>query len=406
MKRVGLCLCFCSIFILFAEVVLAQSMRNYIKSAESVIFPVEEPVNRLQSPYIEIFACKEKGNVFDIVSIDTSGISMLTYDLSTKQFSSYTLTKKHKKNNQSINAICADDRYLIIGSSWLNSRLQIYTRADLNSQFVLSRVLELPKQIGYVRQIFLMPNDKVLVCSWYLCSYCDKNDFIKVALIDLKTDNVDFVKSLSISYQGLTYFTPLRMFEVSGNSIFFSELGSYKIYEYDIDFNLKDSISPDCYSKIWKPYPQKKMNKILSNYQDPSSRIWYLGSYTQYYRMNNIYAISEKELSVSYFLSGNDMFTDIWRKENGSWKLYRKALADVSLNNSDRDNRLYTIGWTNLLNGFDAKHGKIYRLDYRLPLDLKSMEQMTDEEVEKFNADYLSEHEKVLVLDLWDYNFD
>lgn len=85
MKRVGLCLCFCSIFILFAEVVLAQSMRNYIKSAESVIFPVEEPVNRLQSPYIEIFACKEKGNVFDIVSIDTSGISMLTYDLSTKQ---------------------------------------------------------------------------------------------------------------------------------------------------------------------------------------------------------------------------------------------------------------------------------------------------------------------------------
>ena len=29
-----------------------------------------------------------------------------------------------------------------------------------------------------------------------------------------------------------------------------------------------------------------------------------------------------------------------------------------------------------------------------------------DEEVEKFNADYLSEHEKVLVLDLWDYNFD
>lgn len=148
------------------------------------------------------------------------------------------------------------------------------------------------------------------------------------------------------------------------------------------------------------------MNKILSNYQDPSSRIWYLGNYTQYSRMNNIYAISEKELSVSYFLSGNDMFTDIWRKENGSWKLYRKALADVSLNNSDRYNRLYTIGWTNLLNGFDAKHGKIYRLDYRLPLDLKSMEQMTDEEVEKFNADYLSEHEKVLVLDLWDYNFD
>lgn len=269
-----------------------------------------------------------------------------------------------------------------------------------------SRAVELPEEFRYINQVFLLSDKKVLVCSWYLCSRCDINDFVKVGVFDLKTDKIEIVKSFELGFQGLTYFTPHRLFDVSGDRIFFAHLGSYKIYEYDSNLDLLDSIVADNSFKGWKTYPKKKMKKVLRKYKDPISRIWYLNDYTDYSRLNNIYVGGENELIVGYFLGGNDMLTDVWRKDNGKWKLYRHALPDISLNNSDRYNRLYTLGWTNLLNVFDAKQKKVFRINYDLPLDLKRLELMSEDDFESFKQDYLSEHEQVMVLDEWDYDFN
>ena len=406
MKRIVLCFCIFCLPGLFSHGAFAQAIKDCISAANSVVFPLEKPNKVFHTSRVERFACREAGGAFDVVSIDTNGISMLTYNVVAKQFSSYELTKLYKANNQSIHDVCANDEVLIVASSWNGGRLQIYERENADSHFVFSRAVELPEEFRYINQVFLLPDRKVLVCSWYLCSRCDINDFVKVGVFDLKTDKIEIVKSFELDFQGLTYFTPHRLFDVSGDRIFFAHLGSYKIYEYDSNLDLLDSIVADNSFKGWKTYPKKKMKKVLRKYKDPISRIWYLNDYTDYSRLNNIYVGGENELIVGYFLGGNDMLTDVWKKENGKWKLYRHALSDISLNNSDRYNRLYTLGWTNLLNVFDAKQKKVFRINYDLPLDLKRLELMSEDDFEGFKQNYLSEHEQVIVLDEWDYDFD
>ena len=260
MKRIVLCVCIFCLPGLFSHGAFAQAIKDCISAANSVVFPLEKPNKVFQASRVERFACREAGGAFDVVSIDTNGISMLTYNVVAKQFSSYELTALYKANNQSIRDVCANDEVLIVASSWNGGRLQIYERKNADSHFVFSRAVELPEEFKYINQVFLLPDRKVLVCSWYLCSRCDINDFVKVGVFDLKTDKIEIVKSFELDFQGLTYFTPHRLFDVSGDRIFFAHLGSYKIYEYDSNLDLLDSIVAEFFQGL-ENLPEKEDEK-------------------------------------------------------------------------------------------------------------------------------------------------
>ena len=236
-------------------------------------------------------------------------------------------------------------------------------------------------------------------------------NFLKLIIFDLKTGTE--VKRISprIELPLTTFFGcgSGKMVAVTDTSILLMQKGIYKIYEYDYNLNLKDSLSNQTIK--WKSYPQEKHDTILQRNEFVAD---YIGSMIddvyQYSMMFDIRSFKDK-IIVTYndiYYKGKNTFAtksyDIWEKVNGKWQLRINNAYDIPKEKYQGKSQYDRVSYI-FNREYFFKKNKILTLRNGIPLSLNKILSMSKKEYKKLQKEYYSTHSDELFFDVYKIKF-
>jgi hypothetical protein len=227
--------------------------------------------------------------------------------------------------------------YLIV-----KNRGNIFVFTYLNNEFAFQRSYFLSRKYGNNIYIY---GDKIILSELY--NHHPKSECFSSGYLELDLNaGTEKMTNLEFKYIGLTHFGSNKFLDFTAKGYLLADPFTYKIYEYDFDNNLRDSLSaPDTAFKVSDNLkyfsdnfsPEKlsdspashfsKINDFLSNID----RIWsvnYLNDTTIYVRLaRNSLNPPDKKKEM--------MFDHIWRKSKNHWELIQsKSLIVTTLKNN------------------------------------------------------------------------
>lgn len=352
------------------------------------------------------------GNYFDILPIKNSllkksDLNINRYNSKTGEFSEYTV-----KIPQQI--FSSKERYYLNGLFSFNDSILLYANSynyEKNKRTIklllynihekeTKNIFSFTDEIDDINDIIYLSNNKLLICSGYLGQNDAKAKFIKLSILNKETGNLEKSINLGIDLAGLSYIQKNKQIAVTDSSILFTELGIYKIYEFDFNLNLINIIEKN---SNWSKFPNKTMKKILKHSKEPIDRIYKLSEYwDKYNRIFRIY--SEKDtLYVFYNKPLQNYGTlDIWHKKDNSWILYKENIEDF-IDHKNTKTARNSINYTSKYILF--KENKVYTFDFGIPLSTKKINTLKEEEIDKFKEKYFIENDNVLLLDIFSFRF-
>lgn len=352
------------------------------------------------------------GNYFDILPIKNSllkksDLNINRYNSKTGEFSEYTV-----KIPQQI--FSSKERYYLNGLFSFNDSILLYANSynyEKNKRTIklllynihekeTKNIFSFTDEIDDINDIIYLSNNKLLICSGYLGQNDAKAKFIKLSILNKETGNLEKSINLGIDLAGLSYIQKNKQIAVTDSSILFTELGIYKIYEFDFNLNLINIIEKN---SNWSKFPNKTMKKILKHSKEPIDRIYKLSEYwDKYNRIFRIY--SEKDtLYVFYNKPLQNYGTlDIWHKKDNSWVLYKENIEDF-IDYKNTKTARNSINYTSKYILF--KDNKVYTFDFGIPLSTKNINTLKEEEIDKFKEKYFIENDNVLLLDIFSFRF-
>lgn len=352
------------------------------------------------------------GNYFDILPIKNSllkksDLNINRYNSKTGEFSEYTV-----KIPQQI--FSSKERYYLNGLFSFNDSILLYANSynyEKNKRTIklllynihekeTKNIFSFTDEIDDINDIIYLSNNKLLICSGYLGQNDAKAKFIKLSILNKETGNLEKSINLGIDLAGLSYIQKNKQIAVTDSSILFTELGIYKIYEFDFNLNLINIIEKN---SNWSKFPNKTMKKILKHSKEPIDRIYKLSEYwDKYNRIFRIY--SEKDtLYVFYNKPLQNYGTlDIWHKKDNSWVLYKENIEDF-IDHKNTKTARNSINYTSKYILF--KENKVYTFDFGIPLSTKKINTLKEEEIDKFKEKYFIENDNVLLLDIFSFRF-
>lgn len=352
------------------------------------------------------------GNCFDILPIKNSllkksDLKINRYNSKTGEFLEYTVKIPQQ--------ICSSkERYYLNGVFSFNDSILLYANSynyEKNKRTIklllysvheneTKNIFSFTDEIDDINDIIYLPNNKLLICSGYLGQKDAKAKFIKLSILNKETGNLEKSINLGIDLAGLSYIQKNKQIAVTDSSILFTELGIYKIYEFDFNLNLINIIEKN---SNWSKFPNKTMKKILKHSKEPIDRIYKLSEYwDKYNRIFRIY--SEKDtLYVFYNKPLQNYGTlDIWHKKDNSWVLYKENIEDF-IDYKNTKTARNSINYTSKYILF--KENKVYTFDFGIPLSTKKINTLKEEEIDKFKEKYFIENDNVLLLDIFSFRF-
>lgn len=352
------------------------------------------------------------GNCFDILPIKNSllkksDLKINRYNSKTGEFLEYTVKIPQQ--------ICSSkERYYLNGVFSFNDSILLYANSynyEKNKRTIklllysvheneTKNIFSFTDEIDDINDIIYLPNNKLLICSGYLGQKDAKAKFIKLSILNKETGNLEKSINLGIDLAGLSYIQKNKQIAVTDSSILFTELGIYKIYEFDFNLNLINIIEKN---SNWSKFPNKTMKKILKHSKEPIDRIYKLSEYwDKYNRIFRIY--SEKDtLYVFYNKPLQNYGTlDIWHKKDNSWVLYKENIEDF-IDYKNTKTARNSINYTSKYILF--KENKVYTFDFGIPLSTKNINTLKEEEIDKFKEKYFIENDNVLLLDIFSFRF-
>lgn len=352
------------------------------------------------------------GNCFDILPIKNSllkksDLKINRYNSKTGEFLEYTVKIPQQ--------ICSSkERYYLNGVFSFNDSILLYANSynyEKNKRTIklllysvheneTKNIFSFTDEIDDINDIIYLPNNKLLICSGYLGQKDAKAKFIKLSILNKETGNLEKSINLGIDLAGLSYIQKNKQITVTDSSILFTELGVYKIYEFDFNLNLINTIEK---KSKWSKFPNETMKSILKHSKEPIDRIYKLSEYwDKYNRIFRIY--SEKDtLYVFYNKPLQNYGTlDIWHKKDNSWVLYKENIEDF-IDYKNTKTARNSINYTSKYILF--KENKVYTFDFGIPLSTKNINTLKEEEIDKFKEKYFIENDNVLLLDIFSFRF-
>lgn len=352
------------------------------------------------------------GNCFDILPIKNSllkksDLKINRYNSKTGEFLEYTVKIPQQ--------ICSSkERYYLNGLFSFNDSILLYANSynyEKNKRTIklllysvheneTKNIFSFTDEIDDINDIIYLPNNKLLICSGYLGQKDAKAKFIKLSILNKETGNLEKSINLGIDLAGLSYIQKNKQITVTDSSILFTELGVYKIYEFDFNLNLINTIEK---KSKWSKFPNETMKSILKHSKEPIDRIYKLSEYwDKYNRIFRIY--SEKDtLYVFYNKPLQNYGTlDIWHKKDNSWILYKENIEDF-IDHKNTKTARNSINYTSKYILF--KENKVYTFDFGIPLSTKKINTLKEEEIDKFKEKYFIENDNVLLLDIFSFRF-
>lgn len=352
------------------------------------------------------------GNCFDILPIKNSllkksDLKINRYNSKTGEFLEYTVKIPQQ--------ICSSkERYYLNGVFSFNDSILLYANSynyEKNKRTIklllysvheneTKNIFSFTDEIDDINDIIYLPNNKLLICSGYLGQKDAKAKFIKLSILNKETGNLEKSINLGIDLAGLSYIQKNKQITVTDSSILFTELGVYKIYEFDFNLNLINTIEK---KSKWSKFPNETMKSILKHSKEPIDRIYKLSEYwDKYNRIFRIY--SEKDtLYVFYNKPLQNYGTlDIWHKKDNSWILYKENIEDF-IDHKNTKTARNSINYTSKYILF--KENKVYTFDFGIPLSTKKINTLKEEEIDKFKEKYFIENDNVLLLDIFSFRF-
>lgn len=352
------------------------------------------------------------GNCFDILPIKNSllkksDLKINRYNSKTGEFLEYTVKIPQQ--------ICSSkERYYLNGVFSFNDSILLYANSynyEKNKRTIklllysvheneTKNIFSFTDEIDDINDIIYLSNNKLLICSGYLGQNDAKAKFIKLSILNKETGNLEKSINLGIDLAGLSYIQKNKQITVTDSSILFTELGVYKIYEFDFNLNLINTIEK---KSKWSKFPNETMKSILKHSKEPIDRIYKLSEYwDKYNRIFRIY--SEKDtLYVFYNKPLQNYGTlDIWHKKDNSWVLYKENIEDF-IDYKNTKTARNSINYTSKYILF--KENKVYTFDFGIPLSTKNINTLKEEEIDKFKEKYFIENDNVLLLDIFSFRF-
>lgn len=262
-------------------------------------------------------------------------------------------------------------------------------------------------------EAYFLKNGNVIMVEGYFGNWKENNNnFLNLILLDIKNGKELKRITPNMELSLMTYFSPSKLVTLTDNSILFSQKGVYKIYEYDFNLNLIDSLSN---KKLkWKTFPKSKNDEILVKYDDIINKIpQRLGDMMdnkvlEYSRVVQMYYFNDK-LFISYSNPYNkktesDLSYDIWSKNNNQWVLEKSNIpddVDKKLRKKKAYNRMRYIFEKFLF----VKDDKLFVLQKGLPYSLNYLFNLTEKEYEDKEKEYYLQNSDKVLIDVFDINF-
>ncbi len=394
-------------FSILTPLLLAQhTTKEYLEADTTIVFnDITEFTASGREKYTYI-SYDNKGR-FDIVSLSNSqiksrDIEIYHYDIKTKEIKSTLLSypKSVFKDEYYFKGIHSmGDTVILYMSAWINrnhynEKLLLFDLKEkaLKNEFTYSK-----DEIRSINDILTLSDNKILICSGYLAQQKLESKFLKLSILNLSNGRIEKQINKSLPYAGLSYISKNLQVAITDNSILFTELGNYKIYEYD--FNLRQINTIKGHGE-WKTFPKKVMKNVLSKYRQPIERIYKLSEYWQDY--NRIFRIYAEGNFLYVFYNKPQQFygtLDVWKKENEKWQLIKDNIEDYIGDWGDIKGVRSIINHTSPFLLFKDK--KIFSFGFGLPLQLEQVKTMTNEEIKTYMEEYLLENDNVLLLDVF-----
>lgn len=291
----------------------------------------------------------------------------------------YTPNIEFSKSS-SIDDISLNDKYLTI---LIFEKLFVYERKN-NGDFIYLKSLEVDHSITNCR---FLPNGKIILFKNYLGYRCNVEETTCLSLMDI--ENGKIIKTIFpyFALAGFSYFEPKRLIEVTDNSILYSQVGEYKIIEFDFDLNIIDTISNP--NIKWKRMKDKEMNKILEKYPEAAERIYYLDkwdylsskTYKIFYNKNYLYVFygEKRDKDKRGYLN-----YDIWKKSSKGWELIKEKIKDYDEDRTNRNSQNFILPFADPLLFSGSYFIRIIR-----DTPIKKKEYKSNEEYKKALTDYL-----------------
>lgn len=319
------------------------------------------------------------------------------------------------KHVEWVSRIFANKNYLIITTddNISDSIADVYIFERQIDGLKLLNIVHLDGVYSITEVYFLENNRVVMVDGYFGLTKENNNNFLNLILLDVKNGKELKRVTPNMELSLMTYFTPSKLVTLTDNSILFSQKGVYKIYEYDFNLNLIDSLSN---KKLkWKTFPKSINDEILVKYDSfPIKLIQRMGDMINnkvldYSRVVKMYYFNNK-LFISYSNPYNKktesgLSYDIWSKKNNQWMLEKSNVlddVDKKLRKKKAYNRMRCI----FENFLFVKDDKLFVLQKGMPYSLNYLFNLTEKEYEDKKKEYYLQDSDKILIDVFDINFD
>lgn len=314
-----------------------------------------------------------------------------------------------------VSEIFANKNYLIITTddNIFDSVADIYIFERQTDSLKLLNTVHLDSVYSIKEAYFLENGNMIMVDSYFGNWKEHNNNFLNLILLDIKNGKELKRITPNMELSLMTYFNPSKLVTLSDNSILFSQKGVYKIYEYDFNLNLIDSLSN---KKLkWKTFPKSKNDEILVKYDDFRNKIiqrlsdMMNNKVLEYSRVIQMYYFNDK-LFISYTNPYNkktesDLSYDIWSKKNNQWVLEKSNIPD-DVDKKLRKKKAYSRMRYIFEKSLFVKDNKLFVLQKGMPYSLNYLFNLTEKEYEDKEKEYYLQNSEKMFMDVFDINFN
>lgn len=314
-----------------------------------------------------------------------------------------------------VSEIFANKNYLIVTTddNIFDSVADVYIFERQTDSLKLLNTVHLDGVYG-ITEAYFLENGNVIMVEGYFGNWKENNNnFLNLILLDIKNGKELKRITPNMELSLMTYFRPSKLVTLTDNSILFSQKGVYKIYEYDFNLNLIDSLSNE--KLKWKTFPKSKNDEILVKYDDIINKIpQRLGDMMdnkvlEYSRVIQMYYFKDK-LFISYSnpyskKTESGISYDIWSKNNNQWVLEKSNIpddVDKKLRKKKAYNRMRYI----FENSLFIKGNKLFVLQKGMPYSLNYLFNLTEKEYEDKEKEYYLQNSDKVLIDVFDINFN
>lgn len=167
----------------------------------------------------------------------------------------------------------------------------------------------------------------------------DDNGLMRMSIYDTKKEKEVKAITMELPIKLLFYFEPRDVVSTNGEQIFFTSAENYKIYIYDLNLDITDSIVFN--KNYWNAITREREQQISNKCSSASDIIYDFGDEINGYSSVRRLISFGKNLIVFYSTTQNNkrvFLYDLWREdENKQWSIVAEDVNDYEKGNKKKN---------------------------------------------------------------------